>query len=43
MGMVRYSYEEMMLLRLLELNTLLPHLALLVRTYFACGSVFADG
>lgn len=25
MSMVRYSYEEMVLLRLLELNSLLPH------------------
>jgi hypothetical protein len=43
---VRYSYEEMVLLRIMELNPLLPHwaslaqagrahLALLVRTYSA--------
>jgi len=25
MGLVRYSYEEMVLLRLLELNSLMPH------------------
>ena len=35
---VRYSYEEMILLRVLELNPLLPHLASLVLRVGACLS-----